>query len=184
MDSRTILLLLVLAACPSYAQTLCSAQLVPLKPITVTCDNAAPICISDASGVNHHWVWGCPSQQTTSDPMIPLRGIQPHIMTPNEAATEAEKLRQLRLQNQLLQQQLDAGSGSSGTRNQPAAQPQQTVMDQPTIPEKTMSGAPAERAMQDALKQGHLLECGYEPIGQESITKLGRLTCTILFDKK
>jgi hypothetical protein len=95
----------------AQAVTACGGQLVPLKPPALySCSTATPVCATDANGVSGHWVWGCPAaQQPTAqtDSSIPLRGIQPHIMTPAEAAMEIEKLRALRLQNQQMQQQID-----------------------------------------------------------------------------
>ena len=93
------------------AVTACSSQLIPLKPVSlISCSTAAPVCIADASGLNGHWIWGCPVPPPSTvqlDPTIPLRVAPPHIISPIETATEVEQLRQLRLQNQMIQQQID-----------------------------------------------------------------------------
>jgi hypothetical protein len=114
MNHRIVVGLLgTLAASSLVAQdvTACGGQLVPLKPPALySCSTATPVCATDASGTRGHWVWGCPaSQQPTAqtDPTIPLRGIQPHFMTPAEAAMEVERLRALRLQNEQMRQQID-----------------------------------------------------------------------------
>src|ERR1039457_1142593 len=82
---------------PIAAQTACDSQIVPIKPFSVVCANAAPVCITGRNEIVGHWVWACPSQsQSTPDSgawKIPLMIQQPHIMTPAEAAAEAEKLR-------------------------------------------------------------------------------------------
>ena len=84
----------------------CAIQTMPLKPLGLYCVDARVSCVKDASG--SHWVWGCPIETVQSDPgsTIPLGIIQPRFTTPVEAATEAEKLRSLQLQNRAIEQQL------------------------------------------------------------------------------
>jgi hypothetical protein len=96
--------------------TACIGQLVPLKPVSVLCQEAAPVCIVDATGTRGHWVWGCPTGPTGITP-TPSAGVDPgllnsiahpsapQIMSPLEIAIQAERLRQLRLQNEQLAQQ-------------------------------------------------------------------------------
>lgn len=118
MSYRVTLAVFGALALPLVAQVpvACVGQLVPLKPVSLFCQGAAPLCVSEANGVRGHWVWGCPAASsavpgsgTGVDPGV-LDSIahpsSPHIMTPIEAAMEVERLRQLRLQNQQTEQQL------------------------------------------------------------------------------
>jgi hypothetical protein len=137
MNGRLILCLIgYMVAHPAAAQTVtaCSGQLIPLKPASlISCSTAAPVCISDTNGLNGHWIWGCPVPAPPAvqlDPTIPLRGAQPHIMTPAEIMMEAEQIRALRLQNQLIQQQLDAQQQLST----PAVAPGASVPPPPEVP--------------------------------------------------
>ena len=108
MDHRIAALFMAVSAC-SLGQTpiACASRLIPLKPTSLLCSNAAPVCVADQTGMNGRWVWGCPTQPPVqANPSIPLSVTQPHIMMTIDIAIEAEKLRQLRLQNQQLEQQL------------------------------------------------------------------------------
>jgi hypothetical protein len=104
-----------LATLPLLAQTplACSAQLVPLRPVGLYCENAAPTCVIDGPA-RGHWAWGCPASGDVS--AVPPGGgvailprIQsPHINTPTEVMMKAEQLRNLQLQNQQLQNQINS----------------------------------------------------------------------------
>jgi hypothetical protein len=52
---------------PLVAQTplACATQLVPLKPLSLYCSNATPICVTGQNGMNGRWVWGCPTGAAT-----------------------------------------------------------------------------------------------------------------------
>jgi hypothetical protein len=94
----------------------CTGQLIPLKPVSIFCQSASPVCVPDGNGVGGHWVWGCPA--VTGTALGPGAGLDPglldsiahpsapHFVSPAEAAMEFEHLRQLRLQNQQMDQQL------------------------------------------------------------------------------
>lgn len=178
---------------PLVAQTpiACSGQLVPLKPLAMaSCQNATPVCLTDANGLRGHWVWGCPSgsQTAPSAPSpyvpIPLGVIQPHFNTPLENATEAERLRSLRLQNQQMEQQLRQ-------QQQEPEQARQEVGPEPeSLPSLPISKVSAKQSAANfekidlALKQGHMLACQSEKIGKDALGTLSKMTCTILIDKK
>src|ERR1700685_135132 len=112
MYHRTILAVVCgLVALPLSAQTplACSAQPVPLKPLGLYCQDAAPTCVIDGPA-RGHWVWGCPASGTGVPPgggvaILPAPTM-PHINTPDEIMMKAEQLRNLRLQNQQLQNQI------------------------------------------------------------------------------
>jgi hypothetical protein len=94
------------------AQTPCNTQVLPIKPPAMfSCRTATPVCVSDGSRA--HWEWMCPAGRTPGngsdlDPSIPLSVKPPQIDNSIDIAIQAEKLRQLRLQNQITQEQLDA----------------------------------------------------------------------------
>jgi hypothetical protein len=126
MNYRVMLTVLgSLSLSPLMAQTpiACAGQLVPLKPVALlSCPSAAAICLTDASGIRGHWVWGCPSASAPAaqiDPSIPLSVNQPHFTTPVETLMEIEKLRSLRLQNQEIEQQLRTAEQSTATNSAP-----------------------------------------------------------------
>lgn len=104
-----------MATLPLWAQTpvACSGQLIPLRPAGMSCQQAAPVCITDPSGTRGQWVWGCPNSSETQYPQVtpqaPLPQLQyPHIDTPTEGRMKAEQLRNQQLQNQQLQNQATA----------------------------------------------------------------------------
>lgn len=104
-----------LAILPLSAQTplACVAQLVPLKPVGLFCKEAAPVCITDSSGANGEWVWGCPAP-TSSNPTIPTQVIPPQPVKPPQINSaidvylKAEQIRQMRQQTELMRQQTEA----------------------------------------------------------------------------
>jgi hypothetical protein len=152
------------------AQTTCDGQIVPLKPVSAACANAAPICVTGRNQVIGHWVWGCPGQPQPDSGAwkIPLMIQQPHIMTPAEAAEQAERLRSFRLQNQQIEQQLKDG---------------QTVQESapdPTAPDAEKLGFVLGELVTAAIKQGHKLECTNEPMDSDHV----KLHCTIVIDLK
>lgn len=113
-----------LALHPLAAQTpiACVAQLMPLKPLSLSCSNAAPVCLTDQNGMNGHWVWGCPSASETKPDtawQIPLSvGSKVPLADPIQLRIEVERLRQLQLQNQQqprTAQQVPAESNNPGT---------------------------------------------------------------------
>jgi hypothetical protein len=103
----------------------CAGQFVPLKPIAMlSCPSAAAICVTDASGIRGHWIWGCPSASAPVvqvDPSIPLSVNQPHFTTPIETLTEIEKVRSIRLQNQQAERQIKAAEQSTPPPDSTAA---------------------------------------------------------------
>jgi len=109
----TLATLCSLATLPLSAQTplACSAQIVPLKPIGLYCENAVPTCVIDGPA-RGHWVWGCPASGAgvqSGGGVAPMQPLQyPHINTPTEVRMKAEQLRNLQLQNQQLQNQINA----------------------------------------------------------------------------
>jgi hypothetical protein len=102
---RLILGALLVSGC-AFSQGTCTGQLQPIKPITpIGCRDTALACICGASGSNCHWSWAC--LNSSPAPKIPF----PQPPTENAAEAfqrgmiEAERLKQLRLQNQQLQLQ-------------------------------------------------------------------------------
>jgi len=112
-----------LAIRPLVAQlpVACAGQLVPLKPVSIFCPGAAAVCVTDASGTRGHWVWGCPAGNGAAphpnvDPGLLdsiAHPLSPQTPNPLDVAIQAERLRELRLQNQQLEQQLRAESAAS-----------------------------------------------------------------------
>ncbi len=194
MNHRLILAAFFVAAFhPLVAQTpiACAGQLVPLKPVAMaSCTNAETVCIADQYGMRGHWVWGCPSgsQTAPSAPLpyvpIPLGVIQPHINTPLENATEAERLRSLRLQNQQMEQQLrqqQQEPEQGGQEVEPEPQPLPSLPISKVSPKQSTANF---EKIDLALKQGHMLDCQTERIGKDALGTLSKMTCTILIDKK
>jgi hypothetical protein len=110
---------LVLHPLAAQTVTACSAQVLPLKPPSLRCSNAAPVCTTDQYGLNAKWVWGCPAASTqapapTTVPApapapyapIPLGVKQYTFGTSPAEALQREQLRTLKLQNQQLQQSI------------------------------------------------------------------------------
>jgi hypothetical protein len=91
----------------------------------LSCPTAAPVCITDATGFQGHWAWGCLKEGNTTgtgflDPSIISNGVQPpHIDSPIETLQRVEQLRQLRLQNQQIEEQLRTAQqlSTSGSPN-------------------------------------------------------------------
>jgi hypothetical protein len=120
---RYKIILAVFGMYPLVAQTprACIGQLVPLKPVSVlSCRNATALCLTDANGFQGRWVWTCPQNGALDvpnqdqigrpggflDPGIISNGVQPvKIDSPLEIMQRVEQLRQLRLQNQQIEQQ-------------------------------------------------------------------------------
>jgi hypothetical protein len=106
-----------------HAQTpaACVSQLVPLKPVgIISCTNATPVCLTDPNGLHGTWIWLCnnnatpqvkaPQIENPSVPLVyppPLRQVVPQVENPMDFAIKAQQLRQLRLQNQQMEQQLN-----------------------------------------------------------------------------
>jgi hypothetical protein len=120
MSHRASFAVFSLATLPLSAQTpvACSGQLIPLRPAGMTCQQAAPVCVTDPSGTRGHWAWGCPNasgnQAVQVTPQAPLPQLQyPHINTPDEVRMKAEQLRNQQLQNQQLQNQISTPAAPS-----------------------------------------------------------------------
>jgi hypothetical protein len=110
-------LVLLLSASSGQAQS-CLAQLQPLKPVNVICQNAVLSCV--CAGTNCHWVWGCPAAnpfgvalsapQITTDPSIIL-GYKPgKVESPLDLQQKAvdtliqiQTLKNLQQQNQMME---------------------------------------------------------------------------------
>lgn len=170
-----------LAIHPVAAQVACAAQIVPIKPIAMlTCTNAAPVCMTDANGFNGHWAWMCPAAPRTSgfgllDPAVIVNGVQPaQIESPLNVLQRVEQLRQMKLQNEIQQQQLLEMQRKAASQS-PAAPSSDSV--ERSSPENL-------EAINLGLKQGHTLQCETETIGQDAIGVLTKMTCTILIDRK
>jgi hypothetical protein len=93
----------------------CVGQIVPLKPVgVISCTHATPICLTDPNGLHGKWIWLC---KDTTAPQIenpaplpvypPFRQVVPQVENPVDLAIRVEQLRQLRLQNQQIEQQLN-----------------------------------------------------------------------------
>jgi hypothetical protein len=105
-------------AVPIRAQTpaACIGKLVPLKPVGIlSCTNATPVCLTDPNGVDGAWIWLCntrtsqvnPTPDVSPPPVYPLHQVVPQVENPIDFAIKAQRLRQLRLQNQQMEQQLN-----------------------------------------------------------------------------
>jgi hypothetical protein len=118
-----------LAILPLSAQTpaACLGKLVPLKPPTVFCQQAAPVCVTDSTGFNGQWIWGCPVSVSTPNPTpgpginstIPLGVKSPQIDNPLDLMLKAEQIRQMRQQTELMRQQTQALRQSNQTPGTP-----------------------------------------------------------------
>lgn len=116
---------------PLTAQTPtgCIGQPIPLKPVgIISCPAAVPECLTDSNGMHGRWIWSCrtPTPTASQIGLIPLLAQPPspiQITNPLDVAIQAEKLQQLRLENQQVQQQLEARSIPSDT---PSARPAST----------------------------------------------------------
>ena len=143
---------LVLQCLAAQTPTACAGQLVPLKPPSVMCQGAAPLCVTNASGTSGRWVWGCPrgtvaAPAPTLDPGL-LDSIAhptppPSNNTP-DGAGQAERLRQLRLQNQQMEQQL-------GTEPSPPSGPSILTTDS-VIPIEAIYQCGILRGKMDAME--------------------------------
>lgn len=119
MEHRVILAVFFgLAIQPLSAQTACLG-LPPIKPASLFCPTAAPICVPNANSVGGRWVWGCPTNAatapTSSPTDIPNAMVLPKFDTPTDAAIKAQQLRRLQLQNQTIEEQLKNSQSSSAT---------------------------------------------------------------------
>jgi hypothetical protein len=109
-----------LALHPLAAQTMtaCSAPVLPLKPPSLSCSNATPVCTTDQYGLNGRWVWGCPQGKSAPANATPAPSTIPPVLqfppanqgltfgTSPAEAIQREQLRTLKLQNQQLQQSI------------------------------------------------------------------------------
>jgi hypothetical protein len=122
MKWRFAVALGVLATHLIRAQTpaACISQIVPLKPVAIiSCTNATPICLTDSNGLHGKWIWLCketatpqgrsPQIENPAPPPVqpPLVQVIPQIENPLDLAIKLEQLRQLRLQTQQMEQQLN-----------------------------------------------------------------------------
>jgi hypothetical protein len=121
------------AILPLSAQTptACYGKFVPLKPALMSCQEAAPACVTDATGLNGRWIWGCPSGTNSAAPLAgggfailspPAPAVQ--FESPLDTMIRAQQLRNLQLQNQQMRQQMNA----------PAMSPPPVVHSVPTPP--------------------------------------------------
>jgi hypothetical protein len=198
MNHRLILAAFSVAAFhPLVAQTpiACAGQLVPLKPpAMMSCQTATPVCLTDANGFNGHWVWGCPSAATNGggflDPSIISNGIQPpQINSPLTTMQQAERVRQLRLQNEQIRLQNQQMEQQLRQQQQEPEQARQDLEPEP-LPSPPASRVNPKQSTANfekidlALKQGHMLDCQTEKIGKDALGTLSKMTCTILIDRK
>jgi hypothetical protein len=120
-------------------QTVCDAQLIPLKPTALlSCQTAKAICVTDPNGFRGRWVWMCVTGSGNNggiDPSIPLRGTPAPPATapadPLNTVLELERLRQLRLQNQQIEQQLN--EVAHPTADPPPVRPVPSLLPRPTM---------------------------------------------------
>lgn len=90
------------------AQIGCSTQLKPLRPISAG-SNATLLCLCLQNATGCHWEWASSTEQPRYggvDPSIPLRVQTPQTIDIIDSAIKAQQLRNLRLQNQRMEQQL------------------------------------------------------------------------------
>jgi hypothetical protein len=174
-----------LAVLPLSAQTplACTAKLVPLKPVGLYCENAVAVCITDTTGVNGEWVWGCPTSSTNAQ--VPPGGgvailppIQyPHIDTPSEIMLKAEQIRQMRQQRELMRQQTEALRQSNAANQTPTYVPTELprfplAEAYATMPDPTGDAKTDERNWKKWVKQHKAVRTILPPWSPDAYAKV------------
>ncbi|MBZ5635171.1 MAG: hypothetical protein LAO55_18770 [Acidobacteriia bacterium] len=94
---------------PLVAQTppACATQLIPFKPLSLYCSNAAPVCVAGQNGMNGRWVWGCP---TGTAPFPAQDPGQAFMDAYRQAQEQALRNRQLQQQAEFERRRLEIES--------------------------------------------------------------------------
>jgi hypothetical protein len=118
MNCRTILAVLgSVAIYPLGAETPteCLGQLIPLKPVSLSCSNPVPVCVTDQSGINGHWVWGCPQTTTSSPSSYPNDALSSYFYGLEQAQQQKQFDKQIEMQRMQMEQAQAPGAGTAKT---------------------------------------------------------------------